>query len=141
MNKKLMVIALLILIVVTGIMVYAFRNRTIGNNGVVKTYGLNVYWDSNCITEVTNFDWGFVDSGELYNFTVYIRNEGNQPLNLSLSTYDWNSIEAETFINQTWSCEGYILNEDETIDTLVVLTIDGNIENVTSFSFTTLISG
>ena len=141
MNKKLIVIALLILIFVTGIIVYAFHNRIIGNNGVVKTHNLNVYWDINYTTEVTNFDWGFIDSGESYNFTVYVRNEGNQPLNLSLTTYGWNSVEAETYINQTWNREGYILNKEETIDILVVLTIDVNIENVTSFSFTTLVGG
>lgn len=141
-TTKYLIVALIVLSLI-AIVIASYRNKLFGNNGVLKTYGLNVYWDVNCTNEVIEIEWGDVKNGESYNRTVFVRNEGNQPLNLSLSILDeeWFPVHAKNYISSTWNRDGYLLSENEVIEALVVLEIDEAIQNVTNFSFTTLISG
>lgn len=49
-----------------------------------STYALGVYWDEACTHEVEFIDLGEHYPGEWVNFTIYVKNLGNVPVNLTI---------------------------------------------------------
>jgi hypothetical protein len=66
-------------------------STTISTRGTVRTRGVEVYWDEVCSNPVSSVDWGIVDPGSQENVTLYVRNEGNAPVVISLDTVNWDS--------------------------------------------------
>jgi hypothetical protein len=58
--------------------------RIVGR-GAVKAVGVGVFWGVNCTNVVTEIDWGLVEPGYHVNATIYLKNEGNAPITLSLN--------------------------------------------------------
>jgi hypothetical protein len=82
-----MVIAtfVLILFMMTQVMSLVLTSKTIPNVGVVKAVGVGGYWDATSTNKVSSIDWGVLDPGSNKNVTVYIRNEGNSAVSLTMS--------------------------------------------------------
>jgi hypothetical protein len=118
-------------------------SQRIGNNGLVdvKAVGVGVYWNSGCTDNVTSIDWGSLEPGEAVDRTVYIKNNGNVRVALSMATENWNPSSASDHITLTWNREAYELPADGVIQAVLTLTISSDIENTTGFSFDIIITG
>ena len=116
--------------------------QRVPNSGNVKTVGVGVYWDNACTNNVTSIDWGFLEPGATVNKTVYIKNEGNTPMVLNMTTDNWNPASASENITLSWNREGYVLNTTApVVQAILTLSVSPNISGVTSFSFDIIITG
>lgn len=116
--------------------------QRVPNSGNVKTVGVGVYWDNACTNNVTSIDWGFLEPGATVNKTVYIKNEGNTPMVLNMTTDNWNPASASENITLSWNREGYVLNTTApVVQAILTLSVSSNISGVTSFSFDIIITG
>lgn len=66
--------------------------RAIAGSGVLTYGALDVYWDETCVDKVVAIDWGVLTPGETKPVTVYVRNEGTEPLTVTVTTSDWNPV-------------------------------------------------
>jgi hypothetical protein len=137
------VIAVAVAAVVLNVLVAALLigYNTITNTGSVKGVGVGVYWDADCTDSVSSIDWGFLEPGETTNVTIYIKNEGNIPVVLNMTTENWVPASASDYITLTWYREGYLLDSDSVVQSVLTLSVDPNISEVTSFSFDIVIAG
>lgn len=116
--------------------------RTVPNAGNVKAAGVGVYWNEDCTDNVTSIDWGFLEPGATVNKTVYINNDGNIPVVLSLTTEDWNPASASDNLSLSWNREGYVLNTTVPVTpTVLTLSVSPTIIGITNFSFDIIITG
>jgi len=116
--------------------------QRVPNSGNVKTVGVGVYWDNACTNNVTSIDWGFLEPGATVNKTVYIKNEGNTPMVLNMTTDNWNPASASENITLSWNREGYVLNTTApVVQAILTLSVSPNISGVTNFSFDIIITG
>lgn len=116
--------------------------QRVPNSGNVKAVGVGVYWDNACTNNVTSIDWGFLEPGATVNKTVYIKNEGNTPMVLNMTTDNWNPASASENITLSWNREGYVLNTTApVVQAILTLSVSSNISGVTSFSFDIIITG
>ena len=116
--------------------------QRVPNSGNVKAVGVGVYWDNACTNNVTSIDWGFLEPGATVNKTVYIKNEGNTPMVLNMTTDNWNPASASENITLSWNREGYVLNTTApVVQAILTLSVSPNISGVTSFSFDIIITG
>jgi hypothetical protein len=118
--------------------------QSVPNTGNVKAIGVGVYWDSSCTNNVTSIDWGFLEPGAVVNKTVYIRNNGNVPETLSMTTDNWDPASASTNMTLRWSREGYVLGTSQStrvVGAVLTLSVSSSIAGVTSFSFDIIITG
>jgi len=113
----------------------------LGSSGLVKTIGVGVYWDSSCSQAVYSIDWGMVEPGSQKNTSVYIRNEGNTNITLSLATENWNPENASNYMTLTWDYDNRTLAPNQVIQVTLILSIQDDIEGIESFSFTIVIIG
>jgi len=113
----------------------------VSSYGTVKTLGVSAYWDENYTILVTDVDWGMLDPGSSNNVTIYLRNDGNIPINLTLSAENWNPTNASEYISFSWNYNGTPLNPNEVLRVTLTLDVDVNINGITDFRFEIIITG
>jgi hypothetical protein len=115
--------------------------HTISNVGSLKAAGVGVYWDGSCTSAVSSIDWGVLDPGSNKQVKIYIKNEGNTPLKLSMTVSNWNPSSASKYVTLSWNLEGYVLNSGSVVSAVLTLSVSSSISGITSFSFDITISG
>jgi hypothetical protein len=102
--------------------------------------GVGAFWDINCTSRVTEIDWGIVEPGSMNNVTIYVRNEGNVAVNVSLATDNWTPSNASNHISLGWDYANQTLNPLEVVQVTLTLTISLSIEGIDGFAFDIIIS-
>jgi len=104
------------------------------------TVKIGVYTGSDCAVSVTEIDWGTLMPSDTVQRLVHIRNEGDVPVLLTLSTEAWNPPEAERYMAVSWNYTGEKIAVGNGIDVQLQLTIFSNCTGITSFSFDIVIT-
>jgi hypothetical protein len=128
---------------ILGTLVFAIlpASQRVPNTGKVKAIGVGIYWDSACSQEVSLIPWGSLNPGETKNTNVYVRNEGNVPVVLSMTTDSWNPVSASGYITLSWNRGGYVLNSTASVQAVLTLSVSSSISGVENFSFDIVITG
>ena len=111
------------------------------SGGNVKAIGVGTYLDDNCSDRISFLDWGIVEPGSSKNITIYIRNEGNADMVLSLNTSNWIPPEASWRITLSWDYDGRALRPNEVIQVMLTITISTTIGDINTFTFDIQIKG
>ena len=118
-----------------------FGKVTLPALGTIRAVGVGVYWNGGCSNIVTSVDWGVVEPGATKNVNVYIKNEGSDPVTLSLATENWNPAAASSYMSLTWDYGGQVIVADGVVEVTLTLSVSDTIEGITSFSFDIVITG
>lgn len=119
----------------------AQTSKTLSSTGTIQTIGVGVYTTSECSTPVTAIPWGTLEPGASQNFVCYIKNEGSSPTTLSLETDYWVPTVAASYLDLDWDYDNQPINSGASIPVTFTLTVDANIEGITTFSFDITIVG
>lgn len=111
------------------------------NTGIIKSINCVVYWERDCLTVVTDIDWGTLDPNTSKNRLLYIRNEGSGNITLQLTTENWIPDNCTYYITLTWNYGNQVIVPDEVILITFTLTISANITGINNFTFDIIISG
>jgi hypothetical protein len=84
-------------------------------------------------------NWGILEPNSQTSFTFYVRNEGNVPVTLAMTTANWNPSAASTYMVLTWNYADQKINAGENIAVTVTLSVSGNIVGINDFSFNVVI--
>jgi len=115
--------------------------NTIANVSAVEANGVGVYWDSNCTDKIFSIDWGTLTPGSVKNIVVYVRNEGEEPIFLIMSTTNWNPPQASEYITLKWDYTGGRINPGKALQITQALFISRYIKGISSYSFAIIITG
>ena len=142
MSKSGLIVAVL-LALLSGLTVSGLltTSKTLSSSGSVKAINVEVYWDGLCTQVVNSVDWGTPEPGEVANQTVYIKNLGSAPLNVSMTTSNWTPVEAANYITLAWDREGASIDPDQVLQALLTLTVSDTITGIIDFSFNIVIEG
>lgn len=127
-----------IAIVIAGLLL---SSVSISGHGTIRTINVNVYADENCTKQLTSVDWGVISPGGTSAVTFWIKSTSTVPINLTLTTSDWNPLVSQTFMTCTWTYSGINLAPNAVAVADVTLRVAQNIFNVTNFSFTMHVTG
>ena len=128
-------------IVILGTMIFGFGYTIhVAYAGSVKGIGVGIYQDQTCLNRPLLLDWGHVEAGSNNTLTVYIKNECNSAVSLSLSTSNWTPSSSSSYISLNWNYSGQTLSANQVIPLKLTLTVDSNITGITGFSFGTVIT-
>jgi len=106
----------------------------------VETVGVGVYWDSGCSNRVSSIEWGTIEAGAVKTVTVYVRNEGDVTISLSLSTTNWSPSTASKYMSLSWNYDGQPINPNGVIPVTLTLSVSPSITGISSFSFDIIIT-
>jgi len=125
MLKPFIVIAIVIVLVLfvsNGLLGQFSSLRLISSKGNIETPpNIGIYWDSNGTNPVSSVDWGNVEPDLTRNVTVYIVNEGNGKVYLSLNTTNWEPANISRYMNLAWNYDGAAIYPDEAIKVTLAL--------------------
>jgi len=118
-------------------------SRNISSTGTINVVaGLGVYSDSACQNNLTTINWGTLSPGASTTYTVYIKNIGSgTSLLLNMTTASWNPTGANGPNGITWNQEGTILLPNQSVATVLTLTISPTITGISNFSVQIDITG
>jgi len=136
-------IGVVVIVLASIAVVYALTSVSVylSSVGTVKALGVGVYWDSACSQTVSSIDWGLAEPGAVKNVTVYIRNEGNAPVTLSMQTANWNPANSADYISLSWNYSGQTIGANQVVAVTLSLSISSNIQGITTFSFDIVVVG
>lgn len=112
--------------------------RTISSQGSIQiqtSEGICVYSDSGCTSEIAALDWGTLEPGTNHNILVYIKNEGDSPVTLSLETSNWIPSAASNYLTVNWNYYNQVINPGSATFVSLTLTVDPSIEGIDNFGF------
>jgi hypothetical protein len=131
----------IILVVILGtISVNSGSNRTISYASSISGVGVGIYWDQACTNRTLSLHWGLINPVSNNILTVYIRNEGNSPASLWLTTSNWTPSAASGYMTLNWNYSGITLSADEVIPMELTLSVSPTVSGITDFSFDTVIT-
>ena len=94
-----------------------------------------LYGDQACTSSVSSINWGTLSPGSSENVTVYVRNEGNVPFNLSKSV-SWHTANASAYITLSWDYKNQTVPVSGVIKIVLTLAVAANTPaSLKSFSF------
>jgi len=144
-QKFLRIVALAVVVglFVGSAVTYAVMQWTwrISSRATLKLMGVGVYKDVNCTIPVLEIDWGIVEPDESKNFSAYIKNESNVPINLTMWTENWDPVNASSFITCSWNHSASEIPVDASIPATFVLNVDPATVGIDTFSFIIVIVG
>lgn len=134
-KQEALAVATVVAIVVIVSAVLLYYSYRMGGHGVIKTVGCGVYTDAACTLPCTEIDWGFLSPGQVSKVTLYIKNTGNAPINLTLSIENWEPVTASVYLTYSWNyTTGQTLEPSEVVIVDLFLTVSPDIVGITEFS-------
>ena len=138
-------ILVVIAIVLTAILTHAammltYSETRITAQGVIKTVGVEAFWDVACTDDVTAIDWGTLEPGTQATIAFYVLNRGNAPVTLGLSAEAWSPSDAQDHLILSWDYDGRSIDPGAAIPVQLTLTVAANITGIMAFSFQIVIT-
>jgi len=125
----------------SSVMALLTTQKTISGAGTIKAVGIGVYWDLQCTNATSSLNFGLLEPGQSKNFTLYLKNNGNSPLTLSMTTQNWNPSAASSYMTLTWNRQGQQINPAQVIQFAIMLSVSPSVTGITTFSFDIIITG
>ena len=116
-------------------------NRALSSSGSIRALNVGVYLDYACSQSLGSIDWGDLSPGDTVNRTIHIKNTGNAPISLSMTTTGWNPTRANGPLALVWNRENTNLGTGEVTTATLSLAVSQSITDITTFSVQILISG
>ncbi|MCJ7766845.1 hypothetical protein MUP79_00440 [Candidatus Bathyarchaeota archaeon] len=94
---------------------------------------IDVYSDAQCMSIVGSIDWGTLSPGENKNVIVYVRNEGETSVVLSVNCYNWTPAQASNYMTITSNYAGTPLPPGQVLPLTLTLAVNQSISQITNF--------
>ena len=130
--------ALVSSVVVSGVL---NTSKTIQSTGKVKSINVGVYWNSACTNVTTSINWGTIEPNSTVTRTVYVKNTGNSPLTLHLSSSGWNPANSNQYMTLTWDRENAVVSSGSVATAVLTFRVSSSITGITDFSFDIIVEG
>jgi len=135
--KLIIVFALVNVLLVAGIS--SVQQVAFQSTGLVKSINVGVYLDANCTIQVGGIDWGLMEPGENITREVYLRNEGNVEVVLSIWAANWSSPEVEEFMDFSSDYQDSPVGVANKIPLKLILHLSPDIKEIETFGFDIII--
>ena len=139
---KIAIIALTISIIfLTLTTVTATQIQANSSKRTVTTVNLGAYSDSACTHTITAINFLNINPGSTTAQTVYIKNTGNVPEKIVMTSNNWNPSNAKTYLTYSWNRQNTVLAAGATIQATLTLKAASNTGNLRSFSLDVTFTG
>ncbi len=135
--------AFAICLVLTCVSVYGFPTAAafVRNERRMAKRNIGLYWESECVNEVSSISWGAVRPGESYTVTIYVRSVGTEALTLELGEKRWKPRIAATYMLLQWDYADETIQPGTSRPVTLNLTVSEYAEGIDTFSFDILVTG
>ena len=123
---------------ISGVVISA---QSINSGGTITSMNVEIFRNIECTQSCPDISWGTITPGESTNKTIYIKNTGNKPITLVMTTENWIPANTGTYMSLTWDKENTSLNPGQTAITTLTLEVALDINSIDDFNFDIIITG
>jgi hypothetical protein len=105
------------------------------------TIEIDVYSNQECTDPLSDVEWGEIEAGETSNEDIYVKNNGDTSVSISLITENWSSNTAENNLEVVWDYNGVSIQSSEVRRVTLSLIVDPDCPALSSFGFDLVIIG
>ena len=102
---------------------------------------IDVYGDAACTQVISSVGWGEIEAGSSKTRVVYVKNNGDDGVSLSLLTENWNPSGASNFLQLSWDYDGSTIVSGEVRQITLTLSVSSSASGIDGFSFDIVIIG
>ena len=124
--------------IISGVVI---SSQSISSGGTITSMNVEIFNNNDCTQECNNINWGTSTPGDSITQTIYIKNSGNKPITLFMTTKNWTPTNASVYLSLNWDKENTNLNPDQIILASLTLTSELDIDSITDFDFDIIITG
>ena len=106
-----------------------------------QTLDVEIYSDSALTQVLSNVVWGTIEPGASVSKILYLKNNGEDSVTLSLTTENWTPAGASTYLQLSWNYDGSPINPGEVVQVEMVLDVSALISGIDTFNFNIIIIG
>jgi hypothetical protein len=110
-------------------------NELSNDEEISRDIRIETYWDNRCTERVSSIDWGSLKPGTNKTVTLFIKNEGKNPVALSYYSSNWQPSEIANYLSLTWDYTGQSIEFKEVVQIIFTLSVSENAETIETFSF------
>jgi len=111
-------------------------SKPTGGSAGSESNPLSFYSDFSGSNPVEQIDWETMSPAESKDSTIYVRNQAQSELALSLETDNWSPTNASDYLTLSWDApQSLSVQAGEIKPIIFTLTVASNITGITSFSF------
>ena len=134
-NKRGFYLLISLVLIIVPMVLKFFPATVPAVNANTVTIGISAYWDKDCTKEVSSINWGTMEPGVKNDKTIYLRNEEDSTITLSLATKNWSPVDASDYITLNWNYNGETVSPRNVLQTILTLLVSPKIKGITSFNF------
>jgi len=102
---------------------------------------IDVYGDAACTQVISSVGWGEIEAGSSKTRVVYVKNNGDDGVSLSLLTENWNPSGASNYLQLSWDYDGSTIVSGEVRQITLTLSVSSSASGIDGFSFDIVIIG
>ena len=102
---------------------------------------IDIYSNQACTSTLTNVEWGEIEAGSHSNSVIYVKNNGDVSVIISLTSENWSSSVASNNMVLSWDYDGTPLMSDEVRQITLTLSVDPDCPELSSFGFDIVLIG
>lgn len=102
---------------------------------------IDVYYDSSCNAILSEVVWGTIIAGGQSNAQMYVKNNGDVGVILSLSSGNWSPVSASNYMSLSWDYDGQTLQPGEGVDITLSLYTSTSCPAYSNFGFDIVVIG
>lgn len=102
---------------------------------------IDVYGDAACTQVISSVGWGEIEAGSSKTRVVYVKNNGDDGVSLSLLTENWNPSGASNYLQLSWDYNGSTIVSGEVRQITLTLSVSSSASGINGFSFDIVIIG
>jgi len=142
MSKKVVILTFVAGIIITliTIEVLSLNAQELHHSGTIVS-NIGVYYDSMCTNETINIYWGILTPSEVKNVDLFIKNNKNTTMTMTMSTDKWNPLNATNYFSLTWNYTSKQITPYSIIPVKLTLNVSENVTGINDFSFNIIITG
>ena len=124
--------------IISGVVI---SSQSISSGGTITSMNVEIFNNNDCTQACNNINWGTLIPGDSITQTIYIKNSGNKPTTLFLTTENWTPTNASTYLSLSWDKENVNLDPDQVTLASLTLTVELDIDSITDFDLDIVITG
>jgi hypothetical protein len=102
---------------------------------------IDVYEDLACTTIQSSLEWGEIEAGGSSSVTIYIKNNGDADILLSLDSENWTPTNSKDYMTLSWDDNGTSLMSGEVRGVTLTLNVDPDSPPMNTFGFDVVLIG
>jgi len=102
---------------------------------------IDVYGDAACTQVISSVGWGEIEAGSSKTRVVYVKNNGDDGVSLSLLTENWTPTGASNYLQLSWDYDGGTIVSGEVRQITLILSVSITVSGIDGFNFDIVIIG